>query len=151
MSYVLIQSCYCLFCFSTSSPSRVGFGIGSDSSDPKLGDYKGSMFSSSHEIYKTSSDFTSTWPYKYHLRSPSHTVSGAALELDYFLFPLVLYFVLGVYPLSAVTSYITFSVHLFFLFHFACSASLYFKVFFVFFLHRVVVFCVCACLLLLRT
>ena len=63
--------------FLTSSTTRVGFGLESDHSDYKSREFKGSMFSSSRDrdIYKTSSDFTSTWPYKYHLRSSNHTVS----------------------------------------------------------------------------
>lgn len=57
-----------------ASSTRVGMGLESVYSDYKGPELKSSMFGSSCDIYKTSSDFTSTWPYKYHLRS-NHTVS----------------------------------------------------------------------------
>ncbi|XP_025109161.1 dual specificity protein phosphatase CDC14AB-like isoform X3 [Pomacea canaliculata] len=60
---------------STKSSTRVGMGLESVYSDYKGPELKSSMFGSSCDIYKTSSDFTSTWPYKYHLRS-NHTVSA---------------------------------------------------------------------------
>ncbi|XP_076462279.1 dual specificity protein phosphatase CDC14C-like isoform X3 [Babylonia areolata] len=68
---------------SKSSSPRVGFGF--DFPDHKSRELKGSMLTSSRDrdIYKTSStDFISTWPYKYHLRSTSHT----GLSHDHLLF-----------------------------------------------------------------
>ncbi|KAK7099921.1 dual specificity protein phosphatase CDC14A-like isoform X2 [Littorina saxatilis] len=64
---------------SSKSTARVGFGLESDLSDYRSKELRGSMYTSSHDrdIYKTSSEFTSTWPYKYHLRSNNHTTRAS--------------------------------------------------------------------------
>ncbi|XP_076439842.1 dual specificity protein phosphatase CDC14AB-like isoform X2 [Babylonia areolata] len=64
-----------------TSASRLGYGLETDSLDTKSRDYKGSMLSSCGDIYKSSSELTSSWPYKYHLYSSSHTAYGSHSNL----------------------------------------------------------------------
>ncbi|XP_046353487.1 dual specificity protein phosphatase CDC14AB-like isoform X1 [Haliotis cracherodii] len=68
---------YCLRkTIQSSSWTRRSLDLESDYHDNKSLDNKSNLYSSSRDIYKTTADINSSWPYKYHLRS-NYTIGSS--------------------------------------------------------------------------